>query len=101
MAREQEKRATAAGLQNRQRSIDLLLGVATRRWRVEVARQIQERLTRIVEGAFESGRCRADQPDPPLEMRELVADGECRRGEDPCARMRINQCAKLIRNVDR
>src|SRR5690606_34658435 len=63
MAREEQERAPAARFQNRQRRIDDTFRISRRVRRIELRRQIEQGLPRIVEWAAETRRCRIMHTD--------------------------------------
>ena len=67
----------------------------------EALRQVEQRLVREVERALEAQAARVREPRAALEVREVVAHRERRRGQDPRARLCLHQRRELRCDVHR
>src|SRR5688500_19643692 len=100
MTCKQEKRPTTTCFKNRQRCVDDLLRVARRSRCIQSGRQIQQRLACVIKGTIKAYARRVTQAHAFREVRKVIANSKRRRSKYPSPRMLLDECAKLIRNID-
>ncbi len=101
MRREQQERAPAARLQNGQRSVDDRVRVLDAVRRRQAARNIEQSLRRVIERAVPAAGRGFGEPELRGVVREIAADRERCRREDPRASRLIHLAAEHVRNRER
>src|SRR6185312_14770804 len=101
MARKEDERAAPGCLDELHRHLHYRRQELRRRRQRHARREIKETLAWIVERTVDLERCAAIETQPAGEGTEVLAERQCRRGEDPGTGVGLDQGLEACRDVER